>query len=66
MNEDATCARCRQALPEGVTFCAGCGFDNGEMLRMGKRATFDQKIEEHFAWMRFKQFLDRLFLRWWL
>jgi hypothetical protein len=31
-----TCTRCRQPLPKDVTFCAACGFDNGEFVRMGE------------------------------
>lgn len=52
-----TCARCRQVLPKDVSFCAGCGFDNGEFKRMGKRAAVDQKIEEHLIWFRIKTWL---------
>jgi hypothetical protein len=61
----ATCVRCRQALPKDVSFFASCGFDNGDFERMGKWATVDQRIEEHLAWFRFKQFLKRYIL-WWL
>jgi ribosomal protein L37E len=52
-----TCQRCRQALPKDVAFCAACGFDNGEFVRMGKLATFDQKIEQRIFWLKLKQFL---------
>jgi hypothetical protein len=54
-HQAATCIRCRQPLPVDVTFCASCGFDNGEVQRMGQRATFDEKIEDRLLWLRFKQ-----------
>ena len=56
-----TCARCWQPLPKEVSFCAACGFDNGEFVRMGKRATFDEKIEQRLWWLRLKQFLPWFF-----
>ncbi len=62
----AKLARCRQPLPREVSFCAGCGFDNGEMIRMGNKAAFDEQIEERFFWLRMKQFFDRFLLRWWM
>ena len=59
--EGLTCTRCRQPLPKEVSFCAACGFDNGEFVRMGKRATFDEKIEQRLWWLKLKQFLPWFF-----
>jgi hypothetical protein len=64
MSATPTCVKCRQPLPPEVTFCASCGFDNGEFVRMQKYATFDEKIEQRLNWLRFKQWLMRSFL-WW-
>ncbi len=52
---EGTCLRCRQTLPHDVTFCVSCGFDNGEMQRVGKAACFDLQIQERLAWLRLKQ-----------
>jgi len=55
-----TCVRCQKALPKDVTFCAACGFDNGEFVRMGKRATFDEKIENRLWWFKLQQWFPFL------
>jgi hypothetical protein len=52
------CVRCRQALPEGSSYCVSCGADNVEAL-LARRVEATQQADARISWLRFVRNLFR-------
>ena len=61
----AKCVRCQQPLPDGTTFCIGCGHQNSPDDMLSRQLGIDSELERRRGSLSVWNRIISFFTGWW-